>query len=133
MVEDAIAEQDRLRWFIDLDWYQQSNRSFPALAQHCLCPKCRERLKEGELSPADLFSAIRDCCSQTEDFVTGNLPILEGIFRLFLANGNQPLDLEELGEQLRKWRGEGIYPTSPEVLSRILESDHYYGLRKTSG
>ena len=132
MVEDAIAEQDRLRWFIDLDWYQQSNRSFPALAQHCLCPKCRERLKEGELSPADLFSAIRDCCSQTEDFVTGNLPVLEGIFRLFLANGNQPLDLEELGEQLRKWRGEGIYPTSPEVLSRILESDCYYGLRKTS-
>ena len=132
MVEDVIAEQDRLRWFIDLDWYQQSNRSFPALAQHCLCPKCRERLKEGELSPADLFSAIRDCCSQTKDFVTGNLPVLEGIFRLFLANGNQPLDLEELGEQLRKWRGEGIYPTSPEVLSRVLESDCYYGLRQTS-
>ena len=55
---------------------------------------------------------------------------MEGIFRLFLANGNQPLDLEELGEKLRKLRGEGVYPTSPAVLSRILESDCYYGLRQ---
>ena len=132
MVEDTITEQVKSRWFIDLDWYQQSNRSFSALAQHCLCPKCQERLKEGEISPADLLTAIKDCCSQTPDFITDNLPILECIFRLFLANGNQPLDLEELGEQLRKWRGEGVYPTSPEVLSRILESDQYYGLRQTS-
>ncbi len=129
MVEDKVAAQVKSHWFIDLDWYQQSNRSFLALAEHCLCPKCQERLKEGNISPEDLFSAIKDCCSQTEGFIGDSLPVLEGIFRLFLANGNQPLDLEELGEKLREWRGGGIYPTSPEVLSRILESDCYYGLR----
>lgn len=132
MVEDMITEQIKSRWFIDLDWYQQSKRSFLTLAEHCLCPECRKRLKEGEISPKDLVSAIKDCCSQAENFITDNQPILERIFRLFLANGNQPLDLEELGEQLRKWRGEGVCPTSPEILSRVLESDQYYGLRKTS-
>ncbi|GAI17594.1 unnamed protein product, partial [marine sediment metagenome] len=29
------------RWFIDLDWLEQNNRSFLVLAQGCLCPKCR--------------------------------------------------------------------------------------------
>ena len=133
MVEDKVVAQDKSHWFIDLDWYQQSSRSFLTLAEHCLCPKCQERLKEGNISPEDLFSAIKDCCSQAEGFIGDKLPVMEGIFRLFLANGNQPLDLEELGEKLREWRGEGIYPTSPEILSRLLESDCYYGLRKTSG
>jgi len=131
MAEDTVIEQVRSRWFIDLDWYQQSNRSFSTLAQSCLCPECRERLKEGEISPENLFTAIKDCCSQTPDFIVDNLPILERIFRLFLANGNHPLDLEELGEQLRKWHS-GIYPISTGVLSRLLDSDHYYGLRQSS-
>jgi len=133
MIEDKVAAQVKSHWFIDLDWYQQSHRSFLALAEHCLCPKCQERLKGGSISPEDLFSAVKGCCSQTAGFITDNLPVLESVFRLFLANGNQPLDLEELGAQLRKWRGEGIYLAPPEILSRLLESDCYYGLRKTSG
>jgi len=122
-----ITDQVRPRWFIDLDWYQQNNRSFSALVQGCLCPKCREQLKEGQISAADLLTTIKDCCSKTPDFINGRLPILESIFRLFLTNGNQPLDLEELREQLSDWRGRA---TSAEVLSRLLENDRYYGLRQ---
>ena len=119
------------RWFIDLDWLEQHNRSFFILAQGCLCPKCREWLEGGKegISAADLLSNIRDCCSKTPEFVTDRLPILESIFRLFLANGNQPLDLEELGKQLNEWRGGDTSRTSAEILSRLLESDQYYGLR----
>ncbi len=124
------TDQTSPRWFIDLDWYQQNNRSLFALAQGCLCPKCREQLKAGkeEISADDLLSNIRDCCSQTPGFVTPRLPILESIFRLFLANNNQPLDLEELGKQLSQWRGGDTYCTSAEILSRLLENDQYYGL-----
>jgi len=127
--EDTSTNQVSQRWFIDLDWHQQSNRSFFALAQGCLCPKCQERLK-GEISAADLLTTIKDCCSKTPDFITGSLPILESVFRLFLANGNQPLDLEELGRQLSEWRGGDTYRTSAEILSRLLASDQYYGLRQ---
>jgi hypothetical protein len=97
-----------------------------------LCPKCRKQLKAGEaeISTDDLLSTIKDCCSQTPGFITHRLPILECIFRLFLANNNQPLDLEELGKQLSQWRGGDAYCTSAEVLSRLLENDQYYGLRQ---
>ena len=130
--EDIDTDHAGPRWFIELDWYQPNNRSFFTLARACLCPKCRERLKveEGEISAADLLSNIRDCCSNAPDFVTGELPILESIFRLFLANGNQPLDLEELGQQLGERRGGDTYRTSIEVLSRLLKSDQFYGLRE---
>jgi hypothetical protein len=127
--EDTSTNQVSLRWFIDLDWHQQSNCSFFALAQGCLCPKCQERLKR-EISVVDLLTTIKDCCSETPNFITGKLPILESIFRLFLANGNQPLDLEELGRQLSEWRGGDTYRTSVEILSRLLNSDQYYGLRQ---
>ncbi len=129
--ENTSTNQDSPRWFIDLDWHQQNNRSFLALAQGCLCPKCQERLKE-KSSAADLFMTIKDCCSKTPNFITGKLPILESIFRLFLANGNQPLDLEELGRQLSEWRGGDTYRTSVEILSRLLASDQYYGLRQVN-
>jgi hypothetical protein len=125
------TDQIRPHWFIDLDWYQKNNRSLLALAQGCLCPGCRERLKAGEISSADLLTTIKDCCSKTPDFITARLPILERIFRLFLASGNQPLDVEELGKQLTDWCGEETHRTSAEILSRLLESDQYYGLRQS--
>ena len=125
--ENTSTDLDSLRWFIDLDWHQQNNRSFSALAHNCLCPKCQEQM-EGEASATDLLTTIKDCCSKTPDFITGALPILESVFRLFLANGNQPLNLEELGRQLSEWRGGDTYRTSVEVLSRLLTNDRYYGL-----
>jgi len=102
------------------------------MAQRCLCAKCRERLEanKGGISTADLLTAIKDCCSKTPGFITDKLPISESIFRLFLANGNQPLDLEELANQLSEWRGGDTYHTSVEILSRLLSNNQYYGLRQ---
>ncbi len=129
--KDSIdTDQVELHWFIDLDWYQQNNRSLVALAQGYLCPKCNEKLKGGEISVADLLLAIKDCCSKTPGFITRKLPVLESIFRLFLATGNQPLNSDELGKQLSEWREGDTYCTSPEILSRLLSSDRYYGLRQ---
>ena len=133
-IEDKGPEQVESRWFIDLEWFQSSNRSFSALAQHCLCVRCRERLRiDEEEVPADkILAAIMDCCSKEPDFITAGLPVFESIFRIFLANGNQPLNLEELDEQLIEWRARNPYHTSIEVLSRVLENDRYYGLRRVA-
>jgi len=91
------------------------------------------KVEEGEVPAADLLITIKDCCSNTPDFITGELPILESIFRLFLANGNQPLDLEELAKQLSERRGGDSYRTSTEILSCLLASDRYYGLKQVEG
>ncbi|MBA7636411.1 hypothetical protein ES703_44029 [subsurface metagenome] len=97
-----------------------------------MCPKCHERLKagEGEISASDILANIKNCCSQAIDFINGESPILESVFRFFLGNGNKPLDVEELGKQLSKHCGRDTYRTSAEILSRLLESDQYYGLRQ---
>ena len=130
--EETSTEQPKTRWAIAPDWFQQSNRSISALIQSYLCPKCAKRLsaKRKMESPDAILSAIQDCCSRVPDFIHDRLPILESIFRLFLANGNQPLDLEELGKRLSERRGGDPYRTSPETLSRLLKSDRYYGLRE---
>jgi len=130
--EEISTDQPKPRWFIDLDWYQQSNRSFSTLAQGYLCAKCSKQLStEGkEVSEDELLATIKDCCANDPVFITGQLPILESIFRLFLANGNQSLDLEELGRQLSERRGGDTYRTSVEILSRLLKNDQYYGLRQ---
>ncbi|MFC1993462.1 hypothetical protein ACFLV3_06650 [Chloroflexota bacterium] len=130
--EDINTDYTETKWFIDLDWFQQNERSFPFLAQNCLCPKCRKRLKvdKKEATANDLLSAIKSCCSKAPGFIAPKMPALESIFRLFLANGNQPLYLEELGKQLSKWRGGDTYRTSDEVLPRLLKNDCHYGLRQ---
>jgi hypothetical protein len=127
-------EQSDKRWFIDLDWLEQNDRSFLVLAKSCLCPQCRERLEESkeEISAADLMSNIRDCCSKAPAFITEKSPLLESVFRLFLANGNQPLGLEKLGKQLIERQGGATQRTSAEVLSRLLGDEQYYGLRQVA-
>ena len=76
----------------------------------------------------DILSTIRECCSKTPGFITPKLPILASIFRLLLAKGNQPLDLEELERQLSGWWGGDVYRISTETLSCLLSRDQYYGL-----
>jgi len=133
--EKIGSDQVERCWFIDLDWYQPNNRSFLILTRNCLCPKCRQQLKvdEGEVSVTDLLMAINNCCAQEPGFITGEMPVLGSIFRFFLATGNQPLILEELGKQVSEWRGGDSYRTSVEMLSRLLESNQYYGLRQVAG
>ena len=133
--EEITAEQTKTHWFIDPNWYEQNNRSLYFLAQGYLCPKCAKRLKAKgkKTSLSKLLSNIKDCCSHTPGYITEQSPILESMFRIFLANGNQPLDLDELGKQLSEWRGGDIYRTSTETLTRLIENDQYYGLRQVQG
>lgn len=129
--QETITGELTTSWSIDLDWYQQNKRSFPVLARSYLCPKCAKRLdaKGKELSAKTILSAIKDCCSKQPGFFTDRLPIMESIFRLFLANGNKPLDLEELGRELSEQRGGDTYLTSAGILTHLLENDRFYGLQ----
>jgi hypothetical protein len=132
--EEASAGS-KTGWFISLDWFQRNNRSLAALIQVRLCPECAKKLgaKGNAASPETLISAVRNCCSRDASFINNQLPIMESAFRLFLANGNQPLELEELGRQLNQRRGGDPYRTAPEILLRLLKNDRYYGLQEIQG
>jgi len=90
----------------------------------------RLKEEEGEISADRILSAMGSCCSQTPSFVTPDLPVLASIFRLLLAGGNQPLELEELSRQLYTWYRGSLRKTSADILYRLLCSDCYYGFRQ---
>ena len=150
-VEDS---EPKPRYFIDFYWYEENNRSLQTFVQSRMCPSCRSKLGiEVERSiPVetgngkvvfetrkaaygdDPLAVIRDCCSQARDFIHPNLPVMEIVFRIFLANGNQPLTLEEIEERLEEKLAAADRPRtlSPEILQRMLDNDGYYGLRRVS-
>jgi len=76
---------------------------------------------------------IRDCCSRKSGFITPDMAALEVIFRILLANANQPMQLSHLREQLREWCPNGrcqwlLMPL--EVLQQVVDHDQFYGLRR---
>ena len=132
LLEDKITtEEAEPRYFIDQGWYQESGRSLAALVQGRLCPACRSRLGmgEGQALTDNTLASVADCCSKSEGFFAPGLPVMESVFRLFLANGNQPLSVEEIWTQLLEMRGGSPLGLSPQVLRSLLGSDRHYGLR----
>jgi hypothetical protein len=117
------------RYHIDLDWYNSSNRSFATLAESRLCSDCRDKKtkKKKDKSDGALLAALKDCCAKKPDFITPHLPVLETVFRLFLANGNEPMTVTEMGQELRQLRLESFAP-GPDVLRRVLSNEGFYGL-----
>ena len=55
---------------------------------------------------------------------------METLFRIFLANGNEPLTLAEIEQRMRELREGNFNPTS-DALHHLLNHDRYYGLRQT--
>ncbi len=130
--DEAAVERGNSRWAIDIAWLEERGRVFPVMVERCLCAKCRKRLKS-EGKPVDtegLLGAARECSAHSGDYITGDLPIMESVFRLILAEGNKPLDLIELGRQLSERRGVDTYRTSSEMLWRLLRNDQHYGIRR---
>ena len=130
--EEKTAEPPPTRWAISLEWFDDNNRSATMLISEHLCPNCASKLSPGkkEPSPEELISTIHNCCSNTPEFISHRLPVMESIFRLFLGNGNQSMGLDEVGQHLNQLRGGDSYRTSPEALLRLLKSDRYYGLQE---
>ena len=155
--EDEVAEVQREapRFFIDMQWYEQSGRSFRAMAQGRFCPSCQAKVGESteERVPTvdkksnkvvyevremqygeQPMAVIRSCCSKQRNYITPETPVIEAIYRVFLANGNQPATLERVREQLGDWISlrDRPHAYAPEVIERLLASDKRYGLREFS-
>jgi len=131
METDGMSELEDLTYFVDLDWFQESDRSFVVIAQHCLCPDCKERLasEPGTMTPAALVTNTRHCCSKLPGFISPKLPLLEKVFRLFLSEGNESLSLTELTAQLSFYSDSPV-SLSPQTLQRLLDNNQYYGFRR---
>ena len=141
------------RYFIDTTWFEENNLSFADIVQSRMCEACRERLGEKTEERQPVFDrqagrmsfevhqvaygsnplrVIRECCARKKNYIQQDMSTLEAVFRIFLANANQPMPLEHVREQLQEWCPGGgcqwILLTD-EQLARVLSGDSYYGIR----
>jgi hypothetical protein len=153
MEQDEEIEVTSPRYFIDESWFEKNNRSFRAMSQARMCDSCKELLgsETQERVPSvdsrtgrvvfemrsvpygqNPLTAIRSCCSKRRDYITPETPVVEALFRVFLASGNQPMDVERIREELSTYISMSDRPHnySTELLERIIKTDQYYGLRE---
>ena len=103
------------KFHIDMGWWERNQRDIRVYIREALCEECRAQFasyangqeidavdeQTGEVTQVDgLWHSLRTCCSTKPGFITPDIPILDAIFRTFLANGNQPLSVNELYEKL---------------------------------
>jgi len=115
------------KFHIDFSWWDKQNRDIRIYMLDYLCPECRENLdsvrptvkvdmadpETAEVTKVDVvWEAIRACCGQRTGYIAPETPLLDGIFRAFLANGNRPLSVRELHELLNR--------RPPETILRVL-------------
>lgn len=122
-------DESQCHYHIDTTWFDDRERSFTMLASSRLCEASKK--KKPPKSESALLSTIKQCCSKRDDYIAPNMPLLEMVFRLFLANSNQPLTLEQIQERLEQYLSESAEPRDLSVskLKRIVDNDRYYGLR----
>jgi hypothetical protein len=149
--ERTEPEEEPKKYYIDMGWFEQNQRSFRVVAEKRFCPGCKAKLgteTEERLPTIDSktgrvvyethkvafgsnpLSVIRSCCARERNYITSDMPVLEALFRVFLLNGNQPVELEVIREELSQWfpltsRPHGY---STQLLRRLIEADNNYGL-----
>ena len=135
--EQTEAPYLRARFHIDKEWVAAKGRSLQILLLHRRCASCWGGfLQEPDgglgIDAAKHMKQIAKHCSITPDFVHPEMPLMEAIFRLLLAKGNQPMTTEEIYEELKERWVDLVNPRTPstEGLYRLLSSDTFYGIRE---
>jgi hypothetical protein len=121
---------------IDFAWWKQNERDWHVYLRSLLCPEHQESLasieevqmidwvdeRTAEVRPVDVIQhTLMTHCAQRADFVTEHTALVEAVFRIFLVNGNAPLNSEQLAERLKR---------PAETILRTLSGPRVYrGLR----
>ena len=108
------------RFHIDYTWWERQGRELRVYLHSHLCPEHREIFegqslteeidwvdpKTAEVTRVDgLQHTLRTHCSQQPDYITQHTALVDAVFRVFLANGNQPLTPLELAAQIGRPAG----------------------------
>ncbi len=123
-------------YHIDFDWWNRADRNLRVYLKSHLCDVHREMyanstdadqvdwvdVHSAEVRPMDgILYLLRTHCSLQPDYIHDMTSIVDAVFRVFLANGNQPMNPRELGERVGK---------DPELILRTISGKSVYqGLR----
>ena len=124
---------------IDFDWWEQNDRDWHVYMRSLLCPDHQLSFNEvqedslidwidpltAEVKQVDgIQHALMSHCALQPDFVNSHTAMVEAVFRIFLASGNQPMSAQDLSRKLNR---------PAEIILRTLSGPRIYrGLRPLS-
>ena len=125
------------RFHLDLEWWEAQGRNLRIELLSHLCRECMDGFASylnsemvdwvdpeiGEVRRVDgLWHSLQSCCCQKGSFLSADTSLATAIFRLFVANGNQPLSAVEIWQRLAR-RDPGT------ILRLLVKGRPYYGVR----
>jgi hypothetical protein len=156
--EDGVVATEEVPatvYYVDQNWYETNGLSLQEIMQSRMCDTCQKRAAAGEeeeerytaIDPKtrrtsfqvrrvpfarNPMKRIRDCCSSKKGYIHPDMATLEAVFRIYLAEANQPMPLSHVRERLVDWCPDGQCRwllLSDGQLERIVANDAYYGIR----
>lgn len=128
------------KFHIDFDWWRQSDQDWRVYLQSLLCPEHRQAFvnfqEENSVDWVDPDTAevqqvdglqhiLISHCAKQEGFITEHTALVDAIFRIFLANGNEPMSANDLAQRLNR---------QPTMVLRLLSGGQVYrGIRPILG
>jgi hypothetical protein len=124
------------RYHIDFGWWSQTDNDWRVFLQGLLCPDHQRAFSDSSpdemvdwidpqtamVYPVDGIQHILiSHCAKQPGFLNPRTALVDGVFRVFLANGNSPLTSVELAERLNR---------TPDIILRTISGPIVYrGLR----
>ncbi len=126
------------KFHIDFDWWDRETQAFRVYLMSHLCAEHRATfdaeapvemldrvdMDTGQVTPIDRVQYVLGAhCARQPGFITPQMPLVDAVFRVFVANGNSPLSPEELAERIER-------PRQAQTILRTLAGQRvYWGLR----
>lgn len=130
----------KTKFHIDFDWWERESREFRVYLTSHLCAEHQATAQELSgnevVDVVDMETAevrredgiqhlLRTHCSKLPEFITTHTSLVDAVFRVFIANGNQPLSPEELADRIGR-----PGPIAANTILRTLSGARVYkGLR----
>ena len=109
------------RFHIDYEWWDRADRDLDIYLRSHLCSEHQQQFAELDAGVEVDFMMYPGCYHGFDDYVTPQTSLVNAVFRVFSANGNQPLTAVELGERLNR---------PPKTILRTLSGPRVYkGIR----
>ncbi|MBN1264305.1 MAG: hypothetical protein JXA25_02350 [Anaerolineales bacterium] len=124
------------RYQIDYEWWDKSGKELSVFLRSLLCDTHRELFEElsadtlvDHVDPVTaeirqvpgIMHTLITHCSRQDDYITPQTSLVNAIFRLFIANGNASLSINEIGQELNR-------PASM-ILRMLSGSRVFHGIR----
>ena len=136
MTTDDLTQQDDetesyRMFFISEEQAERIGAALPLMIANRLGYMDRQGLEEEPTADSDYrlyIDLIVGSSSNDADYLLPDTPLKEALFRTILANGNEPMNAEQISEILTERWAMSAYPRnlSPHVINRLLENSANY-------